>query len=681
MSPISGSSTDLFISYPWGAVEPSTGARPLQARSLACAALLREAGFSLWLDVERMAHGATGGAGGTPAAMSAGIRGASAVVCFIADEYARSRNCRLEAEYARMRGKPMYYVNIGAPGWTPSGYADEDAEAVSWLEVLIMTDLWFDARDLQRMAAQVSELIGALAANPKISRAGALAIGASVSESSSGGKERSGGSGVAGVAHAPASAVAAHASLTASAAAPAASTATAAAAATALAPASPGVTPLPWYAPSLPPCTWRVMPQFATWEVDHRRFELKRQLGKGTSGAVAEAIDHLTVPPSRVAIKRIDNVFDKFENAKRVFREVSILRRMEHVNIVKMLHFEAPRDLLNFSAVYIVFECMDTDVQKLNEDETQCLTLQHVRHFLYQTLCGMNYVHSARVLHRDIKPANLLLTEACNLKICDFGLSRSMHDDLEDDAARDQIGVAVPKTAMSTLSVAASTSVDETSTQSLASRTMTKHVVTRLYRAPEIPLYNDGVYSEAIDIWSVGCVFAEMLGMLDTGDEEQRYDRKALFPSGVSVIVCQDRLPDSKSKRDQLLVILDVLGTPSDDELRRLRNDDARAYIRGLRPHPRAPENLGRRFPTAGPEAIDLLCRFLRLLPEDRITLSDAIQHPFLGSVRDPAQEKLRGEPIAMRSVTPETIRAAFVEEMRFFNPHIPADWAMRGAT
>jgi ankyrin repeat protein len=167
--------TDLFISYPWGPVDPATGKRLLQERVLAIVALLRAAGFTVWLDLERMASGATGGAGGTPAAMASGIRGASAVVCFVSAEYARSKNCRLEAEYARMRGKPMYYVNVGAQGWTPGGYAETEAEAEAWLEVLIMTDLWFDARDGGRPGAadtQVAELVGALGANAKVSRSG-----------------------------------------------------------------------------------------------------------------------------------------------------------------------------------------------------------------------------------------------------------------------------------------------------------------------------------------------------------------------------------------------------------------------------------------------------------------------------------------------------------------------------
>ena len=135
---------------------------------------------------------------------------------------------------------------------------------------------------------------------------------------------------------------------------------------------------------------------------------------------------------------------------------------------------------------------------------------------------------------------------------------------------------------------------------------------------------------------------------------------------------------DGKEKKDQLTVILDVLGTPTEDELRRLRTDEARAYIRSLPGHAsrKAPEDLSRRYPTAGPEALDLLRRLLRLNVEDRISLQDAIRHPFLSSVRVPAQEAGRDAPIIVRKATPATIRDLFIEEIRHFNPHIPDTWA-----
>jgi serine/threonine protein kinase len=125
------------------------------------------------------------------------------------------------------------------------------------------------------------------------------------------------------------------------------------------------------------PASWRVKPQFASFEVDHNRFEIKRALGKGSYGVVVEAIDHLT--GKRVAIKKINSVFDVFENAKRIFREVRILADLKHANIVQLVHICQPPDLLKFTDLYVVFECMDTDLAKLCKDDTQCLTVPHVR--------------------------------------------------------------------------------------------------------------------------------------------------------------------------------------------------------------------------------------------------------------------------------------------------------------
>lgn len=397
-----------------------------------------------------------------------------------------------------------------------------------------------------------------------------------------------------------------------------------------------------------------------------------------------------------------------FENAKRIYREVRILRSLDHPNIIKILHIQAPPDLLNFVDLYVVFECMDTDFAKLTKDDSQCLTIAHVRWFLYQMLLGMKYIHSARIIHRDIKPANVLLTEACDLKLCDFGLARTLEED-EEDEDREYLGIANPKehdsdhsmvlssmdghhtTNSSSSSSSSNSSLHHSSNSSSLSssssnsngpdpgvrRQMTRHVVTRWYRAPELPLYNDGDYSPAIDVWAVGCVYAEMLGMLDTGDSEQRYDRKALFPGGSCYPMSKDRggkSRDGKEKKDQLQVILEILGTPTDDEMRRLRTDDARSYVAQLKR--RAPEDLARRFPTAPADALDLLRRFLRFLPEDRFTIDEALAHPFLKPNRNVSQELNRREgPVHVRRATPETVRQLMVEEVRAYNPHIPQNW------
>jgi serine/threonine protein kinase len=130
-----------------------------------------------------------------------------------------------------------------------------------------------------------------------------------------------------------------------------------------------------------------------------------------------------------------------------------------------------------------------------------------------QILRGLKYLHSADVLHRDLKPGNLLLNASCDLKICDFGLSRTNE----------------------------------------ASSKKTEYVVTRWYRAPEL-LLNAGAYTPAIDIWSVGCIVAEMLG------------RRPAFPG-------EDFL-------DQLRLIIRALGSPSEKDMSFIQNDKPKDYIR-----------------------------------------------------------------------------------------------------
>jgi mitogen-activated protein kinase 1/3 len=375
-------------------------------------------------------------------------------------------------------------------------------------------------------------------------------------------------------------------------------------------------------------------------------------------------------------------------------------------------------DLLNYTDLYVVFECMDTDFAKLTRDDTQCLTIPHVRWFLYQLLLGLKYIHSAGILHRDIKPANILLTESCDLKICDFGLARSMEDETDDEDERDIVGIAgrlqeegqghaagsgggAGGTAAAAAGNGSGTgagtgtaSGSESGVGSASSATgvmsgallprpdqihrqLTRHVVTRWYRAPELPLYNDGEYSVAIDLWSTGCVYAEMLGMLDTGDPDCRYDRRALFPGGSCYPMSRDRggaKPGGKEKKDQLAVIFEVLGTPTEEEISRTRTAQAQEYLRSLKP--RKPDDLAKRYPTAGRDALDLLRRFLRFHPGDRISIDETLAHPFLAPVRRPHDEVVRKEGrILFRHVGADNIRELMMEEIRAWNPALPDNW------
>lgn len=188
-----------------------------------------------------------------------------------------------------------------------------------------------------------------------------------------------------------------------------------------------------------------------------------------------------------------------------------------------------------------------------------------------QILRGLKYVHSAGVLHRDLKPSNVLLNATCDLKIADFGLSR-------------------------------------TTTESL--NFMTEYVVTRWYRAPEL-LLSCETYNESIDVWSVGCILGEMLL------------RKPLLPG--------------KDYIDQLKLIIKTLGTPSDDELGFVSAPKARAYIKAL---PASPKPEWRRlFPGASQLSLDLLKKMLQFDPRRRISVDEALRHPWLASLHDSEAE------------------------------------------
>lgn len=267
-----------------------------------------------------------------------------------------------------------------------------------------------------------------------------------------------------------------------------------------------------------------------------------------------------------------------------------------------------------------MFEAMDTDLAKLARDDSQDLTVPHVRWFLYQLLLAVKYMHSAGVIHRDIKPANILLTEQCDLKLCDFGLARGVEiDEGDDPSLAERAGISGEKPVEQEVDQASSnngangasgTGVTQGIEPSSAAaqrppqimRQMTRHVVTRWYRAPELPLYNDGHYTPAIDVWSIGCCFAEMLGMLPTENPHDRFERKALFPGGSCFPMSRGR--DGKmhvagAARDQLNVIFDVLGSPSEAELGRITSDRAREYLQSL---PRKEGiDLSLRYPSAPP--------------------------------------------------------------------------------
>ncbi|KAL8209683.1 hypothetical protein R6Q57_006415 [Mikania cordata] len=354
--------------------------------------------------------------------------------------------------------------------------------------------------------------------------------------------------------------------------------------------------------------------EFFTEYGESNRYKILEIIGKGSYGVVCSAVD--THTGEKVAIKKITDIFEHASDAIRILREIKLLRLLRHPDIVEIKRIMLPPSRRAFKDIYVVFELMESDLHqviKANDD----LTHEHHRFFLYQMLRALKYMHTASVFHRDLKPKNILANANCKLKICDFGLARVAFND-------------------------APTAV-----------LWTDYVATRWYRAPELCGSFSSKYTPAIDIWSIGCIFAEVL----TG--------KPLFP-GKSVV-------------HQLDLITDLLGTPSADTISGVRNDKARKYLMDMRKKQAVP--FSQKFTNVDPLALRLLQRMLAFDPKDRPTAEEALADPFFKGLakleREPSCQsisKLEFE-FERRRVTKEDIRELIFREILEYHPQLLKDY------
>jgi serine/threonine protein kinase len=166
-------------------------------------------------------------------------------------------------------------------------------------------------------------------------------------------------------------------------------------------------------------------------------------------------------------------------------------------------------------------------------------------------------------------------------------------------------------------------------------RELTKHVVTRWYRAPELILLHNQ-YTTAIDMWSAGCILAEMLSMVQ---HPHPRDRQPLFPGRSCFPLSAEHEHAYSNVADQLNVIMDVIGTPPEEAIGKIDNDSSRAYLRSLRK--KKPIDLYARYRGCNILAIDLLSKLLEFDPSKRYTAKQALRHPYLKPLHDEAADKL----------------------------------------
>uniref|UniRef100_A0A3Q3K5G7 Stress-activated protein kinase JNK n=2 Tax=Monopterus albus TaxID=43700 RepID=A0A3Q3K5G7_MONAL len=282
-----------------------------------------------------------------------------------------------------------------------------------------------------------------------------------------------------------------------------------------------------------------------------KRYQNLRPIGSGAQGIVCSAYDQ--VLERNVAIKKLSRPFQNQTHAKRAYRELVLLKCVNHKNIIGLLNVFTPqKSLEEFQDVYLVMELMDANLCQVIQME---LDHERLSYLLYQMLCGIKHLHAAGIIHRDLKPSNIVVKSDCTLKILDFGLARTAATGL----------------------------------------LMTPYVVTRYYRAPEVIL---GMGYQANDI-------------------------------------------------DQWNKVIEQLGTPSQDFLMKL-NQSVRTYVEN---RPRyAGYSFEKLFPDVlfpadsdhnklkASQARDLLSKMLVIDASKRISVDEALQHPYINVWYDPAE-------------------------------------------
>ncbi|EER07674.1 CDK5, putative [Perkinsus marinus ATCC 50983] len=295
------------------------------------------------------------------------------------------------------------------------------------------------------------------------------------------------------------------------------------------------------------------------------QYQRLEKIGEGTYGIVYKARN---AQGNLFALKTIRLEAEDEGIPSTAIREISLLKELRHPNIVRLcdvIHTERKLTL--------VFEFLDQDLKKLMDScGHHGLDPATTKSFLYQLLSGVAHCHQHRILHRDLKPQNLLISNDGALKLGDFGLARAF-------------GIPV--------------------------RSYTHEVVTLWYRAPDV-LMGSRKYSTPVDIWSVGCIFAEMV------------NGRPLFPGS--------------SDEDQLQRIFKTLGTPSVEEWPSVTElPEWKADFPQYKALP-----WSQIVPSLSPDGVDLLSRLLKYDPSKRITGKQALEHPYFNDLPDHVKKLTR---------------------------------------
>jgi len=286
------------------------------------------------------------------------------------------------------------------------------------------------------------------------------------------------------------------------------------------------------------------------------RYSTVAVLGQGAYGKVYKARD--TQSGQFIAMKKTLHNFEREGVPTTVLREICLLRELAHPNIVNLKDI-----VVTERRLYLIFEFVESDLRKFLQRHEGSLSAMQVKRIMYQMLEGICFCHSRRIMHRDLKPENILISEDQTVKIADFGLARAFQ---------------------------------------IPMRPYTNEVQTLWYRAPEL-LLRAAEYSVGIDMWSAGCILADLL-------------RKGpLFRAN--------------TEEGQLVEIMKVMGTPTEAVWPGVTQ--LRGFSASFPTYHRV--DFHALFPEAEPLCIDLLEKMLVLDPSARISAKQALKHPFFAEM------------------------------------------------
>jgi mitogen-activated protein kinase 1/3 len=395
-----------------------------------------------------------------------------------------------------------------------------------------------------------------------------------------------------------------------------------------------------------------------------------------------------------VAIKKFLHLYRDIVDSRRILREIAILRRVKHPNIVKLLNILIPNES-NVDSIYLVLEVLDTDLKSILHNPKTSLSEIQVKKLTLDILSGLDYIHKCGLIHRDLKPGNIVVNlNTCEAKICDFGLSRDMtlefdtktlikiffqnnqenpqidlnllqkylyssnrippniqeflNDNLEilsDSLFRlfcSGQQVLTPRNLLKTINSDDSHLLSkdyyksyETECQqdSHIRKSFTPHVITRWYRSPEIILL-EPIYSSAVDVWSIGCVFGELLGKIKGNTYNgPLFPGQYCHPLSPMVVTKNDKTTlIDVSHDDQLLQILKFLGTPSEEDIEFIQNLDALRYLKNIQEFPCGLINSV--FSYCSPQCFEFLQGLLKFSPIKRFSVTEALEHNYLNDVK-----------------------------------------------